>query len=61
MFPNKLFVVGVTGLSRKDRKKYEDWKAQSLGGKVGEKIHLMMYFKSSNLILTIDLNDYNNL
>ena len=37
VFPNKLFVVGVTGLSRKDRKKYEDWKAQSLGGKVGGK------------------------
>lgn len=61
VFPNKLFVVGVTGLSRKDRKKYEDWKAQSLGGKVGGKIHLRMYLKSSNLILTIDLNDYNNL
>ena len=37
VIPNKLFVVGVTGLSRKDRKKYEDWKAQSLGGKVGGK------------------------
>jgi len=30
-----LIVAGVTGLSRKEKKKYEDWKAQSLGGKVG--------------------------
>ena len=40
---HKMFVVGVTGLSRKDRRKYEDWKAQSLGGKVGVKIFLMIF------------------
>lgn len=32
-----VFVAGITGLSRKEKKKYEDWKAQSLGGKVGLK------------------------
>lgn len=40
---HKMFVVGVTGLSRKDRRKYEDWKAQSLGGRVGVKIFLMIF------------------
>jgi len=29
-----ILLTGITGLSRKEKKKYEDWKAQSLGGKV---------------------------
>lgn len=38
---------GVTGLSRKDRKKYEDWKAQSLGGKApkGQKMPYPMLMR----------------
>ncbi|XP_022804696.1 uncharacterized protein C1orf131 homolog [Stylophora pistillata] len=38
---------GVTGLSRKDRRNYEDWKAQSLGGKApkGQKMPYPMLMR----------------
>ncbi|XP_078366497.1 40S small subunit processome assembly factor 1-like [Oculina patagonica] len=38
---------GVTGLSRKEKKKYEDWKAQSLGGKAqkGQKMPYPMLMR----------------
>ena len=34
-----ILLTGITGLSRKEKKKYEDWKVQSLGGKVS--LHVM--------------------
>lgn len=38
---------GITGLSRKEKKKYEDWKAQSLGGKApkGQKMPYPMLMR----------------
>ena len=39
------YILGITGLSRKERRKYEDQKAQALGGKVG--IHLNNLLSSS--------------
>lgn len=36
------FVAGVTGLSRKEKRKYEDLKAQLLGGKVGFSLQIRL-------------------
>ena len=46
-------ILGVTGLSRKERRKYEDQKAQALGGKVGTRLNNLLSSSAKSALIIL--------